>query len=82
LARNKRVRSLLLRHARVFLHLAGELPAHDLLGHDCANDGEARVHAHRIGTEKPGMVREGNFISVTDELGEEIFQVALASVLV
>jgi hypothetical protein len=56
---------------RYFFHLAGQLPAHDLLGHDCANDGEAEDHgsfiAHRIETEKPGMIREGNFISVTDE---------------
>jgi hypothetical protein len=31
---------------------------HDLLGHECANDEEAKDHgsffAHRIGTEKPG----------------------------
>jgi hypothetical protein len=71
---------------RYFFHLAGQLPAHDLLGHDCANDGEAEDHgsfiAHRIGTEKPGMIREGNFISVTDELGKEIFQIPLASVMV
>jgi hypothetical protein len=71
---------------RYFFHLAGQLPAHDLLGHDCANDAEAEDHgsfiAHRIGTEKPGMIREGNFISVTDELGKEIFQIPLASVTV
>jgi hypothetical protein len=71
---------------KYFFHLAGQLPAHDLLGHDCANDREAEDHgsfiAHRIGTEKPGMIREGNFISVTDELGKEIFQAPLASVMV
>lgn len=71
---------------KYFFHLAGQLPAHDLLGHDCADDKEARDHgsfiAHRIGTEKPGMVREGNFISVTDELGKEISQAPLASVMV
>jgi hypothetical protein len=71
---------------KYFFHLAGQLPAHDLLGHDCASDQEARDHgsfiAHRIGTEKPGMIREGNFISVVDELGKEIFQVPLASVMV
>src|ERR1700709_841920 len=70
---------------KYFFHLAGQLPAHDLLGHDCANDREAKDHgsfiAHRIGTEKPGMIREGNFISVTDELGKEIFQAPLASVM-
>ena len=69
--------------ARYFFHLAGDIPAHDLLGHECANDGEAIGHgsfiAHRIGTEKPEMVREGNFISVIDENGRELLQVPLAS---
>jgi hypothetical protein len=69
-----------------FFHLAGQLPAHDLLGQDCANDREAKDHgsflAHRIGTKKPGMVREGNFISVTDGLRNEIYQIPLASVTV
>jgi hypothetical protein len=69
-----------------FFHLAGELPAHDLLGHECGDDREARDHgsfiAHRIGTEKPGMVREGNFISVRDGRDTEIAQVPLASTTV
>jgi hypothetical protein len=68
---------------KYFFHLAGELPAHDLLGHECADDKEARDHgnfiAHRIGTEKPGMVRDGNVISVTDEHGQEISRIPLAS---
>ena len=61
----------------------GELPAHDILGHDCENDAEARDHgsfiAHRVGTEKPSMVKKGNYISVTEEVGTEIAQVPLAS---
>jgi hypothetical protein len=52
---------------RYFFYLAGEEP-HDLLGHNCANDKEAKDHANfianRMGTEKPGLVREGNFIVV------------------
>jgi hypothetical protein len=68
---------------KYFFHLAGQLPAHDLLGHECANDKEAKDHgsfiAHRIGTEKPGMIREGNFISVKNDSGEEVFQISLAS---
>jgi hypothetical protein len=28
------------------------------------------------------MIREGNFISVTDELGKELYQIPLASVMV
>ena len=71
---------------KYFFHLAGQLPAHDLLGLECANDKEAKDHgsfiAHRIGTEKPGMVREGNYISVTNEHGKEIFQIPLASTTV
>jgi hypothetical protein len=68
---------------KYFFHLAGDFPARDLLGHECVNDKEAKDHgsfiAHRIGTEKPSMVREGNYISVTNEQGDEIYQVALAS---
>lgn len=71
---------------RYFFHLAGDIPAHDLLGHDCADDEEARQHgsfiAHRIGTEKPEMVREGNFISVANEQGDEIAEIPLASTTV
>jgi hypothetical protein len=71
---------------KYFFHLAGQLPAHDLLGHECANDEEARDHgnfiAHRIGTEKPGMVREGNYISVVTDENKEIFQIPLASTTV
>jgi hypothetical protein len=52
----------------------------------CANDKEAQDHgdfiAFRIGTEKLGMVREGNFISVSDQFGKEIFQIPLASTTV
>jgi hypothetical protein len=71
---------------KYFFHLAGELPAHDLLGHECADDRAARDHgsfiAHRIGTEKPGMVRDGNFISVRDGRDKEIAQIPLASTTV
>jgi hypothetical protein len=81
--RNKRARSSLADMPMYFFHLAGELPAHDLIGHDCADEKEAKDHAsfiaHRIGTEKPGMVREGNFISVTDQQGREVHRVPLAS---
>jgi hypothetical protein len=71
---------------RYFFYLAGDIPAHDVLGHDCANDDEARQHgdfiAHRIGTEKPEMVRDGNFISVANEQGNEIAEIPLASTTV
>ncbi|MDI4233623.1 hypothetical protein AAFX91_40040 [Bradyrhizobium sp. 31Argb] len=71
---------------RYFFHLAGQIEAHDLSGHACTNDDEARDHgsfiAHRIGTEKPEMVREGNFILVTNEEDTEIVQIPLASTTV
>jgi hypothetical protein len=72
--------------SRYFFHLAGQLKANDLLGHDCADDREAKDHAsfiaHRIGTEKPEMVRDGNFILVTNGTGDEIERVPLASATV
>ncbi|MBR0750936.1 hypothetical protein JQ604_01985 [Bradyrhizobium jicamae] len=71
---------------KYFFHLAGDIAAHDVLGHDCTDDREAEAHgsfiAHRIGTEKPEMVRDGNFISVRDERDTELFQVPLASTTV
>ena len=77
---------MLARMPRYFFNLAGQFPARDLIGHACANDDEARDHgsfiAHRIGTEKPEMVREENFISVRNEAGDELFQIALASTTV
>jgi hypothetical protein len=83
---NKLASSRLARMPKYFFHLAGQLPARDLFGHECTNDKEAKAHAsfiaHRIGTEKPEMVREGNYISMTNEQGDEIFQIALASTAV
>jgi hypothetical protein len=71
---------------KYFFHLAGDIPARDLLGHDCADDREAKEHgsfiAHRIGTEKPEMIREGNYISVRDGRDTELFQIPLASTTV
>jgi hypothetical protein len=68
---------------KYFFHLVGDIPARDLIGHECENDEEARENgsfiAHRIGTEKPEMVREGYFISVSNGVGIEIFQAPLAS---
>jgi hypothetical protein len=53
---------------RYYFHLAGEIPAQDAVGHDCANDREAQDHAdfiaRRIGIEKPEMVKSENYILV------------------
>jgi hypothetical protein len=68
---------------KYFFHLSGHIPAHDVTGHECANDDQAKEHgsfiAHRIGTEKPEMVREGNLISVENQWSEEIARIPLAS---
>ena len=70
---------------RYFFLLEGQLPTNDLIGHECINDDEAREHgsfiAHRVGTEKPDMVHEKNFISVTNETGDELFKIPIASTL-
>jgi hypothetical protein len=63
---------------RFFFHLAGELPAHDVLGHQCRSRREARDHAeyiaHRLAAERPAFDKPGNYISVSDENGNEIFE--------
>jgi hypothetical protein len=67
---------------RYFFHLAGDIPARDRIGHDCRDDENARSDgnfiAHRIGSERPEMIREENYISVTNEDGREIARIALA----
>ena len=71
------------RMPKYFFHLFGQIPAHDMTGHECTSDDQAKEHgsfiAHRIGTEKPEMVQEGNFISVENERREEITRIPLAS---
>jgi hypothetical protein len=68
---------------RYYFHLAGDIPAHDLLGHDCVNDREAEDHAgfiaRRLGTEKPEMVKSENYILVTNGQEIEVARAPLAS---
>jgi hypothetical protein len=68
---------------RFFFDLAGEFPAHDVLGHQCRSRKEARDHAqfiaHRIGTERPNFAKPGNYISVRDDSGAEIFEAPIKS---
>lgn len=72
--------------AQIPFHLAGGIPARDRVVHDCTDDESARSDgnciAHRIGSEKPEMIREGNYIAVTNEDGREIARIALASTTV
>jgi hypothetical protein len=68
---------------RFFFDLAGELRANDVLGHHCRSRKEAKDHAqfiaHRIGTERPDFAKPGNYISVRDERGIEIFEAPIGS---
>jgi hypothetical protein len=68
-----------------YFDLVGDVAANDLVGHGCASEDEAREHgrfvAQRIGTEKPEMARPGNYISVRDEAGHEIYRAPITSAL-
>ena len=68
---------------KFYFDLTGDFAASDFVGHECATEEEAKEHgsfiAHRIGTEKPEMVRPGNYISVRDEGGFEIYQAPITS---
>jgi len=70
---------------RFFFDLAGDLSAHDFMGHDCASKREAKQHAcfiaHRIGTERPSFAKPGNYILVRDDRGAEIFKAPIRSSL-
>jgi hypothetical protein len=66
-----------------YFHLVGDISAHDILGHECADDDEARADAraiaHQIGTQRPAMVREENYVSIMKEDDTEVGQVKVAS---
>lgn len=70
---------------RFFFDLAGELPARDMQGHECASRREAKKHAtfiaYRIGTERPAFAKGGNAIEVRDEDGERFFTAPIKSTL-
>jgi hypothetical protein len=68
-----------------FFHLTGEISAHDMVGHERADDEEAKQHgnfiAHRVGTEKPEMVCKGNSILVVNATADEIARLPISSSL-
>jgi Domain of unknown function (DUF6894) len=68
---------------RFYFDLVGDLPARDVLGHECSSRKEARRHAcciaHRVGTERPNFAKQGNGISVRDENGNEFFVAPIKS---
>ena len=67
---------------RYFFHLAGQLPAHDLVGHECNNDDEAREHGSLLARGVRNEYPEGElgrFISVTNETGDELFKIPIGA---
>jgi Domain of unknown function (DUF6894) len=82
-SRNEAGRAALSGMQRFFFDLVGELSAHDFMGHECSSRKEAKRHAsfiaHRVGTERPGFAKPGNYISVRDEKGVEIFEAPIKS---
>jgi hypothetical protein len=68
---------------KYFFHLMGDVPAHDLLGHECTNDKAAEEYgkmlARDVGTDKPQMIRDGNYIAVANKDGNEIAKIPLRS---
>jgi hypothetical protein len=68
---------------RFFFDLAGEIRAHDFMGHECSSKKEAKQHAafiaRRIGTERPSFAKPGNFIAVRDEHDAKVFAAPITS---
>jgi hypothetical protein len=68
---------------KYFFHLKGNVPARDLLGHECANDKDAEAYgkmlARNVGTDRPQMMRDDNYIEVANEDGKELFKIPLRS---
>ena len=68
---------------KYFFHLKGDVPARDLLGHECASDKDAESYgkmlARNVGTDEPHLIREENYISVVREDGSEAFEIPLRS---
>jgi hypothetical protein len=68
---------------KYFFHLLGDLPAHDLIGHECGGDKQAQQYgkmlAHKAGTDRPDMVKDSNYISVVDSSDRELFRIPLSS---
>lgn len=64
-----------------YFNLVGDFDAHDVAGHECADDQEARhdgdMIAHRLATEKPSLARATNYVSVRNERDEEIYRAPL-----
>jgi hypothetical protein len=62
--------------------LVGDLAASDVFGLDCPDVQAAKQHAlllaHRTAAENPQLARPGNYISVRNARGYEVYQVPLS----
>jgi hypothetical protein len=70
------------RVATFYFDLVGDLAASDVLGMEFPNAQAARWHArllaHRTAAENPQLVRAGNYISVRNARGFELYQVPIS----
>jgi hypothetical protein len=68
---------------KYFFHLKGDVPARDLLGHECAGDKDAldyaKTLAREVGADEPHLVREANYVLVVRGDGSEAAKVHLRS---
>ena len=77
------MRKVVIANAEIPFPPHGRRPGDDLLGHDCTNDKVAEEYgkmlARDVGTDKPQMIRDGNYIAVANEDGNEIAKIPLRS---
>jgi hypothetical protein len=68
---------------RFFFDLTEEIPARDLLGHECSPKKEAKQHAcfiaHRIGTEKPSICEAGELHLSEGRTRHRLFEAPITS---
>jgi hypothetical protein len=68
---------------RFYFDLVGDLPARDVLGHECFSRKEAKkdacLIAERFGSERPSFAKPGNGISVREDSGTEFFVAPIKS---
>jgi hypothetical protein len=69
--------------SKFFFDLAGELPARDMVGHECSSREEAKQHAaliaNRIGIARPDFAKPGNCVEVRDNKGAHVFSAPIGS---
>ncbi|MFL6815243.1 MAG: DUF6894 family protein [Bradyrhizobium sp.] len=68
--------------ATFYFDLVGDLAASDVFGLECPSVQAARQHArlvaHRTAAENPQLVREGNYVSVRNARGYEVYRVPIS----